>query len=117
MTLTIGPAISPRPKNVSSVAKVVPTELGNSFAMIAKLDVRNAAFPIASMILIRNARLINIVCPGTRSSNPNKIADVPVVKIPQLKRTYSHVKVSLLLSGIRFSKSLTFGPIRFKYCP
>jgi hypothetical protein len=40
---------------------VVPTEFGNSFAMIAKLDVRKAAFPSASMILIMKARVMNIV--------------------------------------------------------
>lgn len=60
-TLTIGPTIKPSPKNVSSVAKVVPTEFGNSFAIIAKLDVRKAAFPSASIILIRKAREMNIV--------------------------------------------------------
>ena len=60
-TLTIGPTINPRPKNVSSVAKVVPTEFGNSFAMIAKDDVRKAAFPRASIILITKARVMNIV--------------------------------------------------------
>lgn len=43
------------------MAKVVPTEFGNSLAIIAKLDVRKAAFPIASMILITNAREMNIV--------------------------------------------------------
>lgn len=59
--LTIGPTISPNPKKVSSVAKVVPTEFGNSLAIIAKLDVRKAAFPSASMILITNARVMNIV--------------------------------------------------------
>lgn len=61
VALTIGPTIKPNPKNVSSVANVVPTELGNSFAIIAKLDVRNAALPKASMILIMNARVMNIV--------------------------------------------------------
>jgi hypothetical protein len=61
LTLTIGPTINPSPKNVSSVAKVVPTELGNSFAMIAKLDVRKAALPSASMILIVNANVMNIL--------------------------------------------------------
>lgn len=61
IALTIGPTIRPNPKNVSSVANVVPTELGNSFARIAKLDVRKAALPKASMILIMNARVINIV--------------------------------------------------------
>lgn len=60
-TLTIGPTINPRPKNVSSVAKVVPTEFGNSFAIIANDDVRKAAFPKASIILITKARVMNIV--------------------------------------------------------
>jgi hypothetical protein len=60
-SLTIGPTIKPNPKNVSRVAKVVPTEFGNSFAMIAKLEVRNAAFPNASTIRMAKARVMNIV--------------------------------------------------------
>lgn len=59
--LTIGPAIKPSPKNVSSVANVVPTEFGNSFAMMAKLDVRKAALPSASTIRMAKARVMNIV--------------------------------------------------------
>jgi hypothetical protein len=65
----------------------VPTEFGNSLAMMAKLDVRKAAFPRASIILIIKARVMNIVCPGTRSRRPKRIADVPVVNIPQLNMT------------------------------
>lgn len=57
----MGPTIKPSPKKVSSVAKVVPTELGNSLAMMAKLDVRKAAFPRASMILMTKASVMNIV--------------------------------------------------------
>jgi hypothetical protein len=87
LRLTIGPTIRPRPKKVSSVANVVPTLFGNSLAMMAKLDVRKAAFPRASMMRMTKASVMNIVWPGTRSSRPKRIADVPVVKIPQLNRT------------------------------
>lgn len=92
--LTMGPTIRPKPKNVSSVANVVPTELGNSLAMIAKLDVRKAALPSASTMRIVKARVMNIVWSSTRSRRPNRIAEVPVVNMPQLNM------ICLDLSGI-----------------
>lgn len=39
--------------------KVVATLSGNSIAIIAKLAVKNAAFPIASTIRIMNDNIIN----------------------------------------------------------
>lgn len=81
----MGPTINPSPKNVSRVAKDVPTLCGNSAAMIVNEAVKNAEFPSASIILIINARVINAVRPGTRSSIPKRIAEVPVIKTPPLK--------------------------------
>lgn len=74
----------PSPKHVSSDAKVEPTLFGNSEAIMLKEAVKNAAFPKASMIRTTNAAVMNRVCPGILSSNPNTMAAVPVVKIPAL---------------------------------
>lgn len=45
--------------NIDELTKVVATFSGNSLAIIAKLAVKNAAFPIASTILITKLRIIN----------------------------------------------------------
>lgn len=60
---TIGPAIRPSPKNVSSDANVTLTLSGNSFAINANDAVKNAALPIASIIRMINANVKNEPCP------------------------------------------------------
>jgi len=54
----VGPTIRPKPKKVSKLANVMATLFGNSLAIMAKLAVKNAAFPIASIILIKKDRII-----------------------------------------------------------
>lgn len=72
---TIGPAIKPSPKNVSSDANVTPTLSGNSFAMIANDAVKNAALPKASMVRMIKANVINRVCPCLKQKNTKQFKE------------------------------------------
>ena len=45
---------------INVLTNVVATLSGNSFAIIAKLAVKNAAFPIASIILMMKDKVINV---------------------------------------------------------
>lgn len=56
---------------IKTLTKVVATLLGNSSAMIAKLAVRNAAFPIASTILMMKLNIMNGYLPSTLSKSLN----------------------------------------------
>lgn len=74
----------PRPKNVSRLANIAPTFAGNFLAMMVKLEVRNAEFPTASMILMRKLRAMKTLGLSKLSSNPKRMEQEPVVKMPRL---------------------------------
>lgn len=64
------------------LTKVVAILSGNSFAIIAKLAVKKAALPKASIIRMRNAKLMNHIWPSTKSNN---------LKIESLDKTPNRV--------------------------
>ena len=74
----------PMPKNVSKLANIAPTFAGNSLAMMVKLEVRKAELPTASMILMTKLRAMKTLGFSKLSSNPNRMEQVPVVKMPRL---------------------------------
>lgn len=75
-----------------NLTKVIDTFSGNSLAIIAKLAVRKAAFPSASIIRIRKLIVMNGTWPSTLSKSPNRMAQVPVVKMPPLNRYFGPIR-------------------------
>lgn len=77
-----------------SLTKVVAMLSGNSLAIIAKLAVRKAAFPIASTILTRKDNMMNGYLSSTLSRRPKIIALVPTVNIPPLNKSFGPILFS-----------------------
>ena len=88
---TVGPAINPKPKKVSRMAKADATLSGNSWATILNAVVMNAAFPRASMILIRNENVRNIVVPFILFRKPKHMQEMDTVNKPALFRKFTPI--------------------------